>query len=485
VNEVRKKVAQGVFWSFLEKAGGQLVGFLITLLLARLLGPAEFGLVAIATAFFALSRVLIDAGLRDSLIQKFDATPEDFNTVFLFNLAAGLSLYLLLFFAAPFIADFYDQQSLVALIRVLSLNVVFYSFSIVQVAILTKELRFAAFFSVRLPSVIIGGLVGILMALNGYGVWALVAQIGLESLLFNSLLWRVSTWRPKLKFDQALFRFHWQHGSRLLLGEFITAIYRNIFSLVIGKTFKVTELGIYNRAENFIILTFTQTTGIVQSVTYPAMVQIQNDNLRLKSSYRKIIQMTLLVTLPIYLLFVLQAENIIVLLFTQKWIAAAPVLVVLSFAATLAPFNSINLNILKVKRRTDLFLRLQLVTKSIFVVVVIVFANMGFDYVIWTNLYGAIFLLLCNNYFSNRLIGYTLVEQLTDLAPFFLAFAGSLFVTMWANSLLGIDNILFEIVLVGVFASFVYVGFLVILRRSVLTNAMETIRELIKRKKAD
>jgi teichuronic acid exporter len=420
--ELKKKAFSGFLWSFADKVGSQLAGFLITLLLARMLAPEDFGLVAMATVFYAIARVLIDGGLRDSLIQQKESSQVDYNTVFFFNATAGTFIYVLVFFLAPFIADFYGYPQLVLIIRVLGINILVYAFVIVQVATLTKKLQFKSLLKVSLPATLISGILGLAAAWMGWGIWALIAQMVLESVLYSVLLWIVVRWMPTREFDWKIFRFHWKHGSRLVLVDLLTVIYKNIYALVIGKYFSAAQLGFYNRADSFKVFTYNNTIGLIQNVSYPVLAQVQDDNAMLKKTYRRILQGTFLVVLSICVLLITLAEPIISFLLTDKWLPAAPILMVLTLVNVLAPFNTISINILKVKRRTDLLMRVELINKIILVIVVIASVMLGFQYLIWSAVFLSFLAIFIYNYYSNKLISYAIGEQLKDLLPMLIAF---------------------------------------------------------------
>jgi O-antigen/teichoic acid export membrane protein len=320
----------------------------------------------------------------------------------------------------------------------------------VQVAILKKELKFKAIAKITLPAFLISGLIGLGLAWFGYGVWSLVMQTLFETILINIFLWISSEWRPKLIFNKALFSFHWQHGSRLLVISSLGAIYRNIFSLIIGKFFSVSQLGFYNRADSFRTIIMGNTIGIVQTVSYPVLVKFQDNDELLKRNYRKILRFTMLIILPIAGFFIMAAEPVIRFLLTDKWLPAAPILKVLMLALLFHPFNSINLNILKVKRRTDLLLRTDIVNKVALISFVLIAVNLGFDYLVMTNLFIAVFGLVVNNYYTNKLIAYSIIEQLKDLMPLILAFIFSILIAWQLNQILVFESDVFNSLAVGI-----------------------------------
>jgi O-antigen/teichoic acid export membrane protein len=474
LKDLKKKTFKGILWSFIDQAGNQFIGFIITLFLARMLGPEEFGLVAMGSVVIAITRIFIESGLSDSLIQKKNCTHEDFSTVFLFNILVGVVLFLVIFFSAPALANFFRYPQLTPIIRLLGIKPFISSFAFVQVAILKKELRFKAIAKITFPAFLLSGLIGLTMAWFGFGVWSLVIQSLLETILINIFLWINSEWQPKLIFNKVLFRFHWQHGSRLLVISALGAIYRNVFSLVIGKFFSVSQLGFYNRADSFRTIIMGNTVGIVQSVSYPVLVKFQDNDELLKRNYRKIQRFTMMIILPIAGFFIIAAEPVIRFLLTDKWLPAAPILKVLMLALLFSPFNSINLNILKVKRRTDLLLRTDIINKMALISFVLIAVNLGFDYLVMTNLFIAVFGLFINNYYTNKLISYSIIEQFKDLIPLILAFVFSILIAWQLNQHVVFESEVFNSLAVGFVIVTTYILLIFLFNRSFFLELKDT-----------
>jgi teichuronic acid exporter len=449
VSNIKHKAFSGIVWTLIDRLGSQTIGFVITIVLARLLTPKEFGLVAMTTVFLSISRIFIDGGLKDSLIQKKDATSTDYNTVFVFNLLIGIIAYVLLFFCAPAIALFYKEPELTLIVRIVGIQLLMFPLCLVQVAIINRELKFKTLVKIRVPSTLASGIIGLILAYMGYGVYALVAQIALEGVFFVIILWMVFRWTPSWEFDRETFRFHWKHGSRLLVVDLMTALYRNIFSLIIGKFFSATQLGFYNRADTFKVFIYNNTVGIMQTVSYPILAQVQDDDVKLKHLYKKIFQSTFLVILPVLGFMIIFAKPFIEFLLTDKWLSAAHILSVLAAATILSPFNSINLNILKVKRRTDLMLRAEMWNKGIVVLIVLVTAILGFDYLIYSNLLLAIISLFLNNFFTNKIFKYSLIEQIKDLRSIFISFTFSMAIVFALDHFFTKDLLSFYQLLIG------------------------------------
>lgn len=480
MKELKKKALTGVFWTFIDRAGSQFIGFVITIFLVRMLTPTEFGLIAMASVFNAIAQVFVDSGLNDSLIQKKECTDEDYNTVFYFNIGIGILICLLLFLSAPLISDFFGYDELTPIIRVLAFRPLISSFSYVQIARIKKDLAFHRLARGRIPAFIISGVVGLLLAWNGLGVWALVAQALLETFLFNVVLWYNSSWRPSFFFNKEVFQFHWKHGSRLLMVSVLNSLYTNIFSLVIGKFFSPIQLGYYSRADSFRTIILNNTTGLIQTVSYPILTKFQDNDSQLVNAYRKIQQANLFLILPVAGLFIIGAEPIVVFLLTSKWLPTAPILSVLMLALVFSPFNSNNIHVLKVKRRTDLVLRANLVNKALIVGILLITVNLGFEFVIWTNLIIAVLALFVNNYYTNKLIGYSIKDQIIDLWPLLLAFTGTVFITKFLMDRAVFDYLLIKIIVTGLSVVLGYGLIIFLIKRSLISYVLETVRSLWK-----
>lgn len=485
LKDLKKKTVKAIFWTFIDRAGSQFIGFVITIFLARLLSPAEFGLVAMASVVVAITRIFIDSGLNDSLIQKKECTQADFSTVFFFNMVMSALLFIIIFFLAPLIASFFGYVELVPVIRLIGLKPVFASFAFVQSTILQRDLKFQVLAKLRLPAFLISGAIGITLAFYGFGVWALVWQSILETLIFVIFLWVAARWRPVFIFDKDVFNFHWKHGSRLLMVNALGAVYRNAFTLIIGKFFSAAQLGFFSRAESFRTITLNNTVGIVQAVSYPVLSKFQDDDKALKSNYRKILQMTVFGLLPVVAIFIVAAKPIIIFLLTDKWTAVAPILVVLMLSVIFTPFNSINLNILKIKRRTDLLLRTDVVNKILLVIILLITLNLGFDYLVMSNLLVGVLALGINNFYANKLISYSIREQLSDLWSPLLAFVVTV---LGASFLIGKLNLIsfpfVAIVVSIVLCGLIYIVAIYLLNRNLIQAVVKEFNSLIPRRNA-
>lgn len=436
---LRNKTLSSLFWSFLEKLGSRGIGVLVTIVLARLLTPQDFGLVAMLAIFIEISQTLTDAGFNQALIQKKGTDEEDFSTVFYINLTTSVFLYILLFTGAPWIAGFYDQPLLTPMARVLGLVFVINSFSYVQTARLRKQLRFKTLMSVHIPSTVISGIVAMIMAWKGFGVWSLVAQSLVARLAFAIQIWVYAKWKPLWVFNRAKAKGLFSYGSKLMLGGILNRIFGNLYIIVIGKYFSIEILGYYKNARNLESMPTKTLSNAIKSVTFPIFSEIQNDDKRLKNGYKKAIQQILFWISPLMILAGVMAEPLFRFVLTEKWMPAVPYFQILCIYSILRPLADFNLDVVKVKGMSGLYLKLNITKKTIMAILLAITLPFGIFAILWgSNLY----LFLCfliNGYFSGKYIGYSISEQLKDIGPIFgaaffsgfMIWIGMLYTSQW------------------------------------------------------
>ncbi|QED36505.1 lipopolysaccharide biosynthesis protein [Antarcticibacterium arcticum] len=423
---LKKKAALSLVWTFTQQFGNQLIGFFVSLVLARILLPAEFGLIGMIVVVVAVGNVLLDGGLTKSLIRDPDCDEEDYSTVFFFHLIASLLIYAVIFLIAPLIANFYEQPLLTSITRVYSLSIIITSFSVVQMARLTKVMDFKTQAIIAIPASLIGGVAGVWMAYTGYGVWSLVWSGLITSIVSTVLLWFHSNWLPSFSFNMKKFRKHFDFGYKLTLSDLLNRIFNNIFLIVIGKYFSAGQVGFYTRAETMKQLPIVNITNALNKVTFPLFVSIQDDDIRLRRVYKKLMLMVMFVIAPVLIFLAVLAEPVFVFLFTAKWLPAVPYFQILCVTGILYPLHSYNLTILNVKGRSDLFLKLEVIKKIIIILTILIAIPFG----ILALLYGQVLISLIgffiNAHYTKRFIGYTGWAQLKDVFPiiFLAAFAG-------------------------------------------------------------
>ena len=428
---LQNKTLSGLFWSFLENFAKQGVNFIIGIVLARLLLPEQFGLIGMIMVFIAISYSFTDSGFTQALIRKQNCTNVDYATVFFFNLLVGFAFAILLILSAPLIASFFNEPKLTNIVRVISSVLIIDSFTIVQRARLTKRIDFKLQTKVSLAADVIGGITAIILAYMGYGVWSLVTRLILSKAINSTLLWIYNQWKPIFTFSKDSFKEMFSFGSKLMVSGLLNTLYKNIYTLVIGKYFSASELGYYTRADQFKNLPSQNLTGVIQRVTYPVLAELQGDKEILKRAYRKIIVNTMFITSMSMLCLGGVAKPLILALLGEKWASSIPFLQLLVFVGFFYPLHSINLNLLNVLGRSDLFMKLSFVKKGIESIVVLLGIYYGIEIMIVGMIIYNIIAFFLNSYFSGRYIQYTAFDQIKDILPSFivaLVIGGILFI---------------------------------------------------------
>ena len=436
---LKHKTVKGVGWSFIDNLSSSGVSFLVGLVLARLLTPSEYGIMAILTIFIAVSSSIVDSGFSNALIRKTDAKRVDYNTVFLFNLVVSGLLYVVLFFAAPAISVFFKEPLLVEVMRVIGWVLIINALGIIPRTLFVKDVNFKTQTKVSLIASVSSGVLGIGMALAGMGVWSLVGQQLSRQLLNTLFLWIYCTWRPIWEFSLQSFRELFGFGSKLLLSGLLDTVFKEIYSLVIGRCYTSAQLGQYTRASQFNQIFSSNLTTVIQRVSYPVLSSIQDESDRLREAYRKVIKSTMLITFACMLGLAAVAKPLIVILIGEKWMPAVGFLQIICFSGMLYPLHAINLNILQVKGRSDLFLKLEIIKKIIAVGPLILGVLLSIEYMLWGSVCTSLIAYFLNSYYSANLINYPTKEQIKDILPTFLvSFATA--AAMWSLTLLSLSN---------------------------------------------
>ena len=413
---LKDKTVKGVVWSSVERFSVQGIHFVVMMVVARLLEPKDFGLVGMLTIFMAVSQSLIDSGFSQALIRKLDRTDTDQCTVFYFNIVVSLCLYLILYLIAPFVAEFYNEPQLTSLMRVLCLMVIINSMAVVQRAIYTATLNFKTQAKATFSAAVVSGVVGIYMAWSGFGVWSLVGQ-QLTSATANTLmLWWYSSWRPKLIYSWKSFRELFAFGSNLLLSGLLETIYNNIYQIVIGKIYSAANLGFFTQAKQISNFPSANINGILVRVTFPVLSTIQDDDKRLAINYRKLLRMSAFIVFPLMCGLASLSRPLINILWGSKWDFSATLLVPICLAMMWYPIHSINLNLLKIKGRSDLFLRLEIIKKILGVSMLIATAPFGLIVMCYGTIVNSIIALIINTYYTGKLINVGFIRQMQDLS---------------------------------------------------------------------
>lgn len=414
---LKEKTISGLLWSAIDSVANQSIQFVIGIILARLITPREFGLIGMITIFIAISQTFINSGFSSALIRKKDCTQADYSTVFYYNMAMGIVLYTVLYLSAGVISNFFDEPELKWLVRVLGLDLIIRSLTLIQGTTLTKRVDFKLQTKIAVVSSILSGVLGILMAIEGFGVWSLVARSLTASIISSILLWFWNRWKPSAIFSRESFKELFGFGSKLLVSRLLDTVYNNIYYLIIGKYFAANELGYYTRAKSFNDMPSKNLNTIMSRVTYPVLAQLQDDQVVLKAGYKKMIKNIMFISLVLMSGMAAIAEPMVITLIGEKWRASIIYLQLLCFPAMFYPLHALNLNMLNVLGRSDLFLKLEIIKKILAVPVIFIGIIWGIKIMILGMWIDALISYYLNSYYSGKFINYPLKEQITDILP--------------------------------------------------------------------
>ncbi len=420
---LESKTVGGLFWSFLGLLAGQGVSLLIQIVLARLLLPEDFGVIGIITVLVSVAETIVDSGFTNALIRDPYTSKEDYSTAFFFNLFVAVIVYIILFFSAKWISIFYEEQDLILLIRVVSIIIIINVFGLIQRTMLTKKVDFKSQTLVDIGSAIIAGIIAIILASQGFGVWSLVLHIIIRQ-VFQAIMYSIiNRWYPSFIFSIKSFKRFYTFGWKLLLSSMIDTIYVNINNLIIAKLFTKDVLGYYTNASKLTNVVQQSLNGAVGKVSYPVLSNLQEDESKLKSGFRKIIKTLMFINVPIMIGLIVIAEPLILLLFGEKWVQVVPYFQLLCLPGMIFPLQAINLNILQVKGRSDLFLRVSIIKKiiNIMLISIIIILKQGMIGLLWIGVLNSWITYLINSFYSSKLLKLSTLRQLKDIGKTIIA----------------------------------------------------------------
>jgi teichuronic acid exporter len=417
-NRINKtQVLSSLFWKLMERGGTQAVSFIVSIILARLLLPEDYGIIALVVIFTSIAGVFVQSGLNTALIQKKDADEVDFSSVFYLSLLIACLIYIILFIAAPFIAAFYKIPEITPVFRVLSITLFFGAFNSIQNAVIARKMQFKKLFFSSTGAILISGIVGIYMAYSGFGVWALVGQQISNQLFVTLLLWFTVKWRPQLLFSlervKALFSFGW----KLLVSALIDTVYRDLRSLIIGKMYNPAMLGFYNRGQQFPSLIVSNINGSIQSVMLPVLSSQQDNRPRVKNMMRRAIVTSSFIIFPMMVGLAVTAEPLVKILLTDKWLPCVPFLQIFCASYALWPIHTANLQAINALGRSDIFLKLEIIKKIMGLSILAVTVFYGVYAIALGGALGGIISTFINAYPNKKLLKYSYKEQWKDIYP--------------------------------------------------------------------
>lgn len=437
---LKHKATHGIKWSFIDNIANSGITFLVGIILARLLSPTEFGILGLITIFINLANTIIDGGFVTALIRKPDSTNEDYNTVFYCNLGISVLLMIILILFSKNISIFFNQPLLSRIMPVMSILLLINAFGIIPRTLLVKKIDFKTQAKVSVIASLGSGIIGIMMAFKGYEVWSLVGQQLSRQFLLTFFLWVYVRWIPSFIFSKESFSDLFGFGSKVLAANLVNTLYGNMFLGVIGKVHSAEKLGQYNRADQFNAIFTNNLTNVIQKVSLPLLSEIQNEDEKLTFTFRKIIIYSSMVTFALVFGLAATAKPLIVLLVGEKWLPAVKYLQIMCCYGFMYPIQNVNLNLLNVKKRSDLLLKLEVMKKIVFIPVIII----GIYFDIETMLFAAVgyymFEFVCNSWYSNKLCGYGTKMQIKDLSPIMIVSIG-ISALIWTLTLLPLRNI--------------------------------------------
>ena len=417
---LKNQAISGVFWVFINLFLTRGASFFATVFLARILSPDDFGLMGMIVIFMGIGTTLINSGLSQSLIRSNDSGDIDYSTIFYTNIGFSFLVYMLIFTIAPFIAVFYEQEVLINIIRVYCLGYIIFATSAIQTAILTKEMKFKELAQYQIPATVISILIGILLAYKGFGIWSLVWMTLVNHLVRSLVFWYKTKWTPGLNFSIKILKKHLNFGYKLMLSSILNTGFKNIYNVIIGKSYALNILGFFERSQAFQHYIVATLTEIISNVSYPLLSKIQNDKEKMVAVFKKIIIITFFIVAPVMSGLAVLAKPLFQVVLGEKWIEAVPFFQMLCVSGIIYPLHFLNINLLKVLGRSDLFLKIEIYKQILLVAVILVAFQYGITGLLISIIVHSILGFFINTHYTNQLIDYGAKKQLLDLLPFFI-----------------------------------------------------------------
>lgn len=475
---LKYKTKKGLYWKFFDTFANYGMTFIVGIFMARALSPEDYGITALPAVFISVAGIFIGGGFGTALVRKPEVTDEDLSTAFYYSIVLGVFCYSIIFIASPFIADFYDTPILESLVRITALTFLWSPLVTPQSVILTRRMDFKNPARISIINKIIGSIVGITMAYTGYGVWALVGSSLVSSLMGFFQTWWVVKWLPRTPFSKESFKYLWNYGNKMMAISLLYTLYGNIVPVLLGKFGGTRDLGNYNRAAGYAALPSSNITGVLTSVSFPALSKIQDDDERLAYNYRKMIRVSSFIVFPIMMMLSALAYPLIITMITAKWEACVILLQIMCFTYMFQPAQILNLNLLQVKGRPDLQLRIEIIKKVVGAVVFIYAAvNLSLIGLCVTDFCYTMFALFLNSCYTGKIIHVGYIQQIKDFLPSLTLSLVMFGIILLINSL--IDNLIIQIFVGGLTGAIIYIGGSYIMK----FPELEEVKYLLSRKK--
>ena len=483
MQNTKSKVLSSLLWKFMERGGTQGIQFIVQIVLARILLPNDYGIISLIAIFITIANVFVQSGFNTALIQKKDANETDFSSVFYLSLFVAALLYVTLFSTAPFIANFYDTPQLVAVLRVLSITLFFGAFNSIQNAVISKKMQFKKLFFSSLGSMILSGMIGIVLAYAGFGVWALVAQQLINQFSIIVILWFTIKWRPKLIFSFERIKELFSYGWKLLVSSLIDTLDKNLRSLIVGKIYSPSMLGFYNRGDQFPQLIVSNINGSIQSVMLPALSSEQNNKQRVKEMVRRSIITSSFLVLPMMIGLAVIGEPLVKILLTDKWLPCVPFLQVFCLSYALWPIHTANLQAINALGRSDIFLKLEIIKKIIGLAILGISMFFGVYGIAIGTLISGIICTFINAYPNLKLLNYSYTEQIKDITPSLIL---SLIMGCASYSIKWFGMSAWLTLILQIFiGAIIYIGLAKIFKLECFTYLLNTVKDMLKNRKGE
>uniref|UniRef100_UPI004048FB42 lipopolysaccharide biosynthesis protein n=1 Tax=Flavobacterium sp. TaxID=239 RepID=UPI004048FB42 len=473
---LKTKTISGLKWTFLDTFVLKGSLFFFTLLLARIIGPTEFGLVGILTIFISIGNSLVDGGLSVSLVRTLNTDNKDYSTVFLTNLIFSIIIYTIIFLSSPYISFFFNQPILTSLIRVYCLSFILSAFSSIQIAILIKNLQFKKLMIYNLPGTIIGLILSLYLVYNDFGVWSVIVLYLTSQLFYIVLLWINSEWKPDFKFSKDKFKIHFFYGYKLMLATILDTLFKNVYNIIIGKFYSIKSLGFFDRAQSLNEYPVSVIIGIINKVSYPILSKMQDDKIKIAESYKKLMQTTFFITTPLIFSAIIIAKPLFLLVLGEDWIVASEFFQILCLASIFYPIHAFNIIVLKVYGRTDLYLMIEVIKKVIIVLSIIALFSFGIYGLLWSSFITSLIALLVNTRYSSKFINYSLKAQLFDMFPVILISIIMALIMFLTLQILEKYNLIVQIVLPFLVGFVFYLCFNLITKNSTIFYILKLIQ---------